>query len=1621
MINYLKFNFLSYLLNFLFLFPFLSLFGTNNDPTSPYSVNLLTGQYQESRPLLLLSGPRPTALTLTLLDSKDSNRKGDLGFGWKIEYHTEEGKEGSSHKIQVIPHYSVLEKLEYLEVANPEKKIVFGWVKIQYLNDKITLETHQGGQAEIRYLPMLKGSILKVISEENRETLYFYDEERLVKRIDPSGSYLVNEYENGRIVSQKAPLGAEMSEITVARYSYDANSVTYFNALNHPTLYRFNDKKQVEAIEYYLDNQIYRIEEFSWNENALLTSRRLLDGSKNRVSCQEYLYDDEGHLLRKTMRGNLTGSGEDESYSTNYSYDKEGHLVEEREDNGKRVLYIYDEKGQPRGKLVGEKENNLIRYGFLYDEVGLLSESFRDNGAASDLQNSYDVSEKESIQYTYDLKGFPIAMQEVGYDGKVLKTIRNSYSSKGQLTLQEYVDGEGITRKMVTYHYNEQGKLNFLEDNFGNSTTFGYNNVGDISWEYHSKEQKEKTFEYDLARRRILQREEFQNGSVIETKTVYDALNNKIKTIDLYGNETSYNYDSLGRLIAMGFPESEGCEGRVVKSKLEFGYDMKDRLIISKDANGYVTHTKYNARDQVIETKYPDGTSVTNEYTLDGKLKKTTSKIGITTHYERDLFDRVIKSETFSACDAYLSTTTSTFSAFHETMRKDTMGRVTSFEYSGNGKLTSITKNVEEGPLRQEFSYDSWGLIYTTKSWYGQNPNSYSLYITDRNLEGQIVRSQVRDSQGKTLLNDPKKLKNSHNKRHKESETRNALHQRVREVIDTDEEGVLTITTYDANGRIKKVFKKDDFGKVLKEEEMSYDAAGNKILQNEIAHSHEGPRRIYTISWTYGPLNRVESITEKGSLNGKTLSRSTQYFYNHLGQIEKIQKPNGVIYQEYDEKGHLKAQYDDERTFDYTYAYDLEDRIYSVTDRKNNEVITRHYNSLGKMTMEDFHDHGAVHSQYDLQGRRTHLLLPDHSKVEYIYDAAFLRLIKRCAPDGTVKYSQENTTFDFEGHLLQSSLAGNVGSMQLTWNSEGHKVGITTDHLTQTIDRTSTKNQPLKISTQDPIGKTVCYFSFDSLGQLTEENGDSKNTYAYDTLYNRLKKNDENYSVNGLNQIETFQDKLLSYDLNGNLKQMKTSEKTIHYKYDTLDRLTEVFIENEVRVNYVYDGLNRRLSKSVSKWSAKNKAWTNAQTIRFLYDGEDEIGTLDQDLNLNELFVSPFAIEIKNKAYVPLFDLRHNISSLVDIKRGDVEEVYRTSCFGEETIYNSHGDVITREACINPWRFCGKRVDEETGLVFFGKRTYFPELGRWTSPDPLGPLDTSNLYHFVRNDPLTKHDPYGFFTVSDLWNQFCNSLDQVGTSVQNRIYQHLYNMAHYDPMPDIHKGMEVVGHTLVGPLLFKISGYFSEMPHVGVYGHGELHNFRRITFINGILTSREDLIENLEMISKAHKGANVHYAYRATEGWIRDIINCTFIRMGFVTSDARKLTETWRKLIEDMGGIGKGGTIIHYAHSIGASETLTAKRYLTPDEMRMIRVITFGSPTLIADGGFQNVINLVSVRDGVCYLDPFHYTLALLGLQKNVLFYGSFSDGIPIIDHIFTSYWNEWANHHLKRYLPDLL
>jgi RHS repeat-associated protein len=99
--------------------------------------------------------------------------------------------------------------------------------------------------------------------------------------------------------------------------------------------------------------------------------------------------------------------------------------------------------------------------------------------------------------------------------------------------------------------------------------------------------------------------------------------------------------------------------------------------------------------------------------------------------------------------------------------------------------------------------------------------------------------------------------------------------------------------------------------------------------------------------------------------------------------------------------------------------------------------------------------------------------------------------------------------------------------------------------------------------------------------------------------------------------------------------------------------------------------------------------------------------------------------------------LTDHLGSTVSLSdsNGSVTESATYDSFGNKT-----GTLSTR------YGYTGREADETTGLMYYRARFYDPQIGRFTSEDPIGFAGGDiNLYGYVSNDPLIKRDSLGLW------------------------------------------------------------------------------------------------------------------------------------------------------------------------------------------------------------------------------------------------------------------------------------
>jgi RHS repeat-associated protein len=108
----------------------------------------------------------------------------------------------------------------------------------------------------------------------------------------------------------------------------------------------------------------------------------------------------------------------------------------------------------------------------------------------------------------------------------------------------------------------------------------------------------------------------------------------------------------------------------------------------------------------------------------------------------------------------------------------------------------------------------------------------------------------------------------------------------------------------------------------------------------------------------------------------------------------------------------------------------------------------------------------------------------------------------------------------------------------------------------------------------------------------------------------------------------------------------------------------------------------------------------------------------------------------------PLYDFNGNVLAYADVATSTITHRMEYDPFGQELSLDT---LLPGEGAAEAprFRFSTKYTDGETGLVYYGYRSYSPELGRWVNRDPIEEKGGINLYGMVGNDAVNRVDVLG--------------------------------------------------------------------------------------------------------------------------------------------------------------------------------------------------------------------------------------------------------------------------------------
>ncbi len=789
---------------------------------------------------------------------------------------------------------------------------------------------------------------------------------------------------------------------------------------------------------------------------------------------QTYAYSAAGDLIAHTdPLGNTTRFFYDAHHGLVRIEDPLGRPVARTEyDDEGRVISMTDGEGgvtQFDRDLPGRTETTILPGGATtlrrWDERGNVIEEADEDGVST----QYSWDDRDDLESITNARG---SVETFDYDSQGRMTaITHSNGAVFRITPNAFDQVERVEDPMghvTSYTYDARGNVSTTTDPQGNTRTFRYDERGDLV---------------------AIERP----GGGVEWFERNDR-GQMVARVDPMGHRTTFEYDANGQRVAQsitvttpGGPQeltvrqSRNALGRVIGQTDPGGHerrreiDAAGRPVATIDPLGRRSEMSWNGRDELVESRFPDGTRIS----LDRDA--------------RGFVDRLVERD----------------------------GRTAAMNYSPGGFLQSwewqdSTPDPGDNP-RASFAMDDLGLL---AELHGQNGASFvANHSDDGFVESMSVGSDEIHYEYDAL--DRKTARTDVAGRRTET-VYDAL---GREVGTVFPDGSSISRQYDALGRVVRVV--DEAGRAT---EMEYDPAGRLVLvRDALGHEtrygyDEAGRKVtqvdangHTTSFEYTSAGRLRAIVRPGG--GRT-----SFEYDDAGRLVRRTKADGESVDfAYDEADRLvrrtlggedfEATYDDQgrrlSTQDArgttAYQYDDQGRLIEET-QPDGSFLRYGYDRFGRVTSLETPS-GTVGYAWDASGNLSKVTDRDGEEWTYVYDSLG-RLQSRASPALTeeIEYDMRDrvTRVTFENAsgdpVLQFDYARDPSGKILSVVAlDGSRVDFTYDAAGRLIDERRTGDFPGDVAwTLDPVGNVLSRtsdalgttsFAYDADDRLTEEAG----------------------------------------------------------------------------------------------------------------------------------------------------------------------------------------------------------------------------------------------------------------------------------------------------------------------------------------------------------------------------------------------------------------------------------------------------------------------------------------------------------------------------------------------------
>ncbi|MGS2806393.1 putative T7SS-secreted protein [Nocardia sp. MW-W600-9] len=865
------------------------------------------------------------------------------------------------------------------------------------------------------------------------------------------------------------------------------------------------------------------------------------------------------------------------------------------------------------------------------------------------------------------------------------------------------------------------------------------------------------------------------NGIGGVTRFAYDDEHRMLSWTDSNGSWVTNTYDESGRVASqrgtngvfdaeyeyLEFGNGTGRLTRMTDSRgavTGYGFDSDLRLRDLRAPDGGHRHIDYNAARKPLSVTEPDGATTTYNYTPDGDVAAITRPDGrqITIDY------------------AYPNRPSTITNADGTTQHR---------EWDKAGNLVAV---IDPAGARTEYRHHEGGAVAEIRDPDGArtqidvDPAGLPIKVTDPyGASTEIQRdafgrpTQVTDQLGAV--------------------TRYEWTPEGRPARRIDPDGYSESWTYDGENNL--LTHTNRAGHVTSYTYGGFDKVATRTDPDGSVHRYlyNTERALTAVinplgqRWTYeyDATGRLQSETD---YTGAT----TTYTHSANGRIATVTPATGVTrHHRYDLVGNLTSITAD--TGEYlAYTHDSAGRIVTAingTGETRTHTLEFTYTPTGQLATQKLDDQPPMVNEYDHRGRRIRRTTPTGNTTTWRHNArGLVTALSADSTDVTFNHDsagrlagwrigevQIDRTFTSTGNVASQHVTGfpaheftlDLGDFGASASNRPSPSTIRRDNYTYRPDGYLTEHTTIRPSTATVRN----IYALDSIGRVNTitRNSAVAEAYQYDPVSNitasLVADTDETgpeptkkYRMGG----REYHNNLLIrdgrnhyyYDPAGRLIRKVTTRisrkpDVWHYRYNSLNQLTDVYTPSFDWWQYDYDALGRRITKR-----HLTSAGETIQSRSYVYDSTQLIEELAGDAEMRWHYRPGTDSPLIQSKVFRNFGTSESVAILLDPSGApseliDVENAV-SKAFATRSLW---GFATWSGSAAIPMGFAGQILDTETGLYHNGFRVYDPSSSRYTTPDPLGLAPSHNPFCYSLNPNLWS-DPLGLspdYTDADVY------------------------------------------------------------------------------------------------------------------------------------------------------------------------------------------------------------------------------------------------------------------------------